>query len=549
MRIDWAQTLIGLHQGFDDHQDPSSRLGYAMRLGRIAGIVASMTLLCLGMAVLPFLAPEATLNYGLVFSGSLLAHAVGFVLLLRASPDHPCLPGLSNVLAIPFMTMAGVSTGMILAFAGLLLCEVVWQNRVRRSQEAANWFLPLCCIGIVLLARPETGLESVVILCALLPFSITLVALLPKRRGRNMPSGVRDRKAQALLKVALERLPGTQLLCNIMGVIMPDHAGTQAGFNADDGEFGPSLMDAVLIVDRPPLLQALSRAVHAGEASAPFHIRLRGCSTSDAGTGFVPHLCRVVPAEGVHAHAIVVLEPVAEERGSACIAETQLASGLHDAVSPFNAGLGYLEMLCDPALALDDIGTIRHYAGNARNAVQAAHRNNVLMGRWLRLMQRKTAEPARALSLMALLNDAMRALNLAQDESGLLIRGEREALVMIDEDAARFAVMVLLRGGLVNHRHGTGLCLDVAAVPEGVRLSLSLDEAPQADMFQSALEEAVTGFGTFRFERAADHVAMTIRPLAMAGGVHRLGAGKAASSRIERPHRVSRPSNGRMKSA
>jgi hypothetical protein len=172
---------------------------------------------------------------------------------------------------------------------------------------------------------------------------------------------------------------------------------------------------------------------------------------------------------------------------------------MHDAVAPFNASLGYLELIADPKLAPRDLASYRHYAGEARGAMLEAHRNTALMGRWLKLLAGPAAPVRERVEMVRLAQDALRFILAAEGGEGAVsLTGEpAEAPAELPADAARFAIGVMLRGALQDHP-GAALEMSVATIGADVQVVLRRADGGslaggREDMFQMALEQAATG--------------------------------------------------------
>ncbi|MCZ8182101.1 MAG: hypothetical protein O9322_03955 [Beijerinckiaceae bacterium] len=511
MTIDWTQTLMGA-SALASHG--GSGMAAALAGRRLLGVLAGSLAMGLSLATLPFRGLEAVLPEWIGLSGVLAASVCGFVLLSRERPVSRLAGLFSGLLVLPFAAFAGVGLP-ILALLSLLSAALgladwlALRNRPRPARAIA---------GIAVLATIACFLQGPLDLAAVAPaIAMTVpLALGALRQPAAETIAIEPDPRRRLGR--LEALNGLLLRGGARQVLVVDQVGAldaegEAPFRRHllETHFPErSVVAATLIADRVPLLQALSRAIHEDRTTEGLVLRLR---RDPAGAGFpLPprydrYTCTVAPLPGEPGLAIFLYEPaerVAAEPSPARKGDPALLSrALHDSVAPFNAGLGFLEMLADPRLAPRDPATTRDFAAEAHKAIGEAHRNTHLMGRWLRALQDGPDEPADILP-NRLLSDGIRALNLreAQDR-GLLAVTAPAGLpaARLPLPAARFAVEIMLRRAMAREgarlewlRDGADLLVTCHAPPS--------DEAPMADPFEAALCEALAGESGIGFSAA-----------------------------------------------
>lgn len=528
MRIDWTQTLIGSSappQEPSAHRAGGTESGGIYEASRLAGVLAASTLVGLAIITMPGRGATAALADILGLSGLLVAHVVGFSILGRSGVR---LAAMSALLAYPFAIAGGASAPVMIALALLLLLDVAL-SATRAGGHRIAVMSSFAVAGFVttatlLFAAPGWG-GGMLLLAALAPIGASTILRLRRPVPDAKPQAeIELARLTALLDASMRGGARQILVTDIVGALDKSEAG---GFESRlVAEIFPegSLVAATLIADRVALLNALSRAVHAGETTDKIEIRLR---REPVGAGYpVPprydaFTCAVHPMPGVEGRAVVTLEPVAAQAshdvvgGNACEIEAiggpnaaLLARGLHDCNAPFNAGLGFLEMIADPRLAPRDIATYRDFAAEAHKAISEAHRNSVLLGRWLRNAQaiREKDEAVAEIAPGRLVADAVRVLNLRDAVERGEIRLVEEGtlpLARLSLVAARFATETLLRFAFGHH----GSVVHAAQVGHDLMLTCRLAGSEPEDMrvdgFQQALEGAAEAFGAVRFETGA----------------------------------------------
>jgi cell cycle sensor histidine kinase DivJ len=534
MRIDWNETLIGAESaGTEPVPRATARVLASLRLGRLAGILASALLLAGAFILLPSGSASA-LSFLTAASGLLLANVLGFVALDRL--------GTRGVLAARIAAFSGLMPAAVLSFPAaigmmaVLACESLWQREAARARTEWLSALAVGALGIVGIAIAYTRLSpfaSALLIASLVPLMVSAVRLFALRSLAEAEQRRTDRMNRAFIDLALSRLPERQLVVDAAGRVEP--LGPDATFArrlAAEQFAGADLIETVLIADRPKVLQALSDVLHRDAGSLT--VIARTCDPM-ADQRLQPptyraHRLTMIAAPGIADRAIVLVES-AERRNrqddKAVIVgptgtlvealrpqspDTELlARALHDSVSPFNAGLGYLEMITDPRLAPQEIGPMRHYAGEAAAAIREAHRNATLMGRWLKLDALGDNPRSEHLKLADAVTDMMRALHLVGPPSPIEFRlapDISELSLSAVPDRVRFAIAVYLRGLAALGQKGGRITLH--ARHEGADLHLAAVIEPQprnraaGDMFQLALERVAKRHANVRFELAPD---------------------------------------------
>lgn len=540
MRIDLAQTLLGdvasRGQAVATRSGTDVRSEQAARIMRGAGVLIAALFIGIAIATLPARGSSVSVTDILALSGVLLAQASGLFLL---TPErlHLRAAAFSAMLALPFATLAGFDAATIIALGLVLALDVaaVLLLRDRLALRRVAFAAGLGIMGIAL-TRNEPALGAFAVLVAALA-PLAAAALMPAAGPAAQPHFDPLTRFNALLGMALTARSRQLLVTDSVGVI--DNGADPAFARLLTAQEFPdnSLTSAVLIADRVLLLDALSRAIHKREGTEALEIRLR---LDPAGAGFpspprfVPHRVAVQPLPESENRAIVMIEAIGETASHEPVAtelrapdiSPVLARALHDSTAPFNAGLGYLEMIADPRLSPRDINTYRDFAAEAHKSVLEAYRNTVLLGRWVKLLHSHPEERAERASLMPrrMVNDAIRALNLREAEDrGELRIAEAESLpaVSLPPALARFAVEIFLReaqyGGTAKvtiARDGDDLVLtSCRAVPDEAQGN----EQGNEDVFRKVIEDAVAaaapgirfrsdidGLRELRFEAAFD---------------------------------------------
>ena len=392
----------------------------------------------------------------------------------------------------------------------LVVLDVVALHLAARSRFAAvapagvAFLVALSTFGF---GKPGMG-GALLVLCALVPTLLTAFLRVSQREENKAGLAATEiARLNALLQASAEGGTRQMLVTDIVGTLDPLAAkGFEQHLHAEMFPEG-SVVSATLIADRVQLLNALSRAIHNSERTESLRLRVR---RDPAGAGYpVPPRydaveCSVYPMPGVADRAVVALGlSCAEASESPSIVATSglpdaavLARAMHDCTAPFNAGLGFLKMIADPRLAPRDITTYRDFAAEAHKAISEAHRNSVLLGRWLRQV-RAAEEPFEAAEIAParLVQDGIRGLNLrdAVDRGELrVVEAESLPAVSVALVQTRFAVEVLLRfaqgqarSEIRLSRQGHDLVLTCRVIGEDA-------DDVAIDAFQEALEKAAS---------------------------------------------------------
>lgn len=553
MRIDWTQTLIGALATADEARSAAAERDgggaglplTGLMVARLSGVLAAVAAMGLVIAVAALPSGAGAVHFadlvalaGLISAGVASLFAMAHFGARRGAPAALC-----GFIALPFAFLAGLSAPALVLMATLLVMDCAMMS-LSGGQAPLRRSLVVLAGAILLtgLVATMARLGEVILLAvAFVPFAMTAML---KPAARNAEPARRESRAElAALTGMARRGPDSLVLAtDIVGSI---DAGAETDFQrelvARDFPEG-SLVTAILIADRVSLLNALSRAIHDGEASPPLALRLR---REPAGAGypvpprFEPVTCHVFPAPGIEGRAIVAIEPAPAEpvaepapratAGTAPDAALVLRA-LHDCNAPFNAGLGFLEMIADPRLEPRDIATWRDFAAEAHKAITEAHRNSVLMGRWLRARDADEAAAA-PIQPAKLVQDAIRALNLrdAMERGEIRVSGEDLPPARLPLASARFAMEVLLRGAhqagpvrIEMARHGADLVFACRHEAE---------DGPEPDAFQRAVEQAAAQ-GGIRFQRGAEGVSLHFAEAFLAAETITAPAGMADAVRL-----------------
>lgn len=500
MTIDWTQTLMGnsalaIHGG--------SGLAASLAGRRLLGVLAGSLAMGLSLATLPFRGLTDVLPEWIGLSGVLAASVCGFVLLSRERPVTQMAGLFSGLLVLPFAAFAGVEFTIIalLSLLAAALGLADWLALQQRPVPARLVAGTAVLAAIACFLQGPLDLASVAPAMAMaMPLALAAFRQPPVAAPVAVPDpGRRLGRLEALNGLLVRDAARQVLVVDQVGGL---EAAGEAPFRRHllEAQFPEgSIIAATLIADRVPLLQALSRAIHEGQPTEGLALRLR---RDPAGVGFpMPprfdrYACAVAPLPNEPGLAAFLFEPAdsaaAEAPPARKVDSALLARALHDSVAPFNAGLGFLEMIADPRLAPRDPASWRDFAAEAHKAIGEAHRNTHLMGRWLRAIQDGPDEQADILP-HRLLSDAIRALNLrdAQDK-GLLAVTAPAGLpaARLPLPAARFAVEIMLRRAMAREgarlewlREGPDLLVVCHGAPSG--------EALPVDPFEAALCQAL----------------------------------------------------------
>lgn len=532
MRIDWAQTLIGSSISANDGSaghvgETTAPERAAVALGalsgaRLVGVLATMAFVGLAIAALPLRGSTTTFSDILALSGLLVANVLGFLVLGRYGSRGIVLSAGVGLLALPFAIAAGVSVPIIAALAllvildGAMMLMTRWSRRIGPVALAIGACFALA--GILGFSEPRFG-DAVLLAAALGPIAaMALTRIDDPLVSASRRSEAETARLSALLSVMMPDAERQPFVTDIVGTI---DWGNEAGFRQHlVAELFPegSIVSATLIADRVILLQALSHAVREGKSSESLSIRVR---REPIGAGypmpprFEPFHCAIFPMPGVADRAIVTLRPADEDADNkiqnghpASGQDTALlARALHDCTAPFNAGLGFLEMIADPRLAPRDVVTYRDFAAEAHKAISEAHRNSVLLGRWLRMQNMGADDAAQCVEMAParLVSDALRALNLRDATERGEIRVDDHAplpAARLPLDAARFGVEILLRYALSSAASTISLARAGSDLVVSCRIHDDKEHPARPDAFQLALEARAAAMGAGSFASA-----------------------------------------------
>lgn len=531
MRIDWTQTLLGPEGQFGTAEGAASARLPARAIllaGRMAGLLGAVLIFVAAIAASPVMGKlGARMEEMLAVSGLLVVQVIGFAMARQIGPKG--LGVLTALSGLQVLLLAGLSPqpGVLLATAALVLAELIAIVMLLKDRRAAS--AGFCVAGVV------AGLGAMVLamaepLAAALVAGIAIpsLAMLPLTlaKGHQLaPQAARPSSLAALLDVALSRFPGPVLIVDGVGQVQQTEQRATFSEHLRAAVLpGGSLTETLLVVDRPVLLQALSRAIHDHLPSENLVLRLREAGQERQ---YGPKLCSIWPVAGLPGRALVLIadepagmEAVSTELGPQGHDQALIQRAMHDAVSPFNAGLGYLELIADPRLAPRDLASTRHYAQEARSALIEAHRNTALMGRWLKLLTAPQPMARERVDLCRMAQDAARIFTSAEgDAAPIEIDAETgQAHAEIGAEVARFAIGVLLRRAI---QAGDRVRMDLMTAGTDAIIRVRPIGAAKAahrgeDLFQMALEQAAQGLAPMRFMDSAGEHSLVLRGVAVA---------------------------------
>lgn len=526
MRIDWTQTLLGPDGQFGTEDAASSARLPARAIllaGRMAGLLGAVLIFVGAVAVSPLMGRfGARTEEMLAVAGLLVVQVIGFAIARQIGPKG--LATLATICGLQVLLLAGLSPrpAVLLAVCVLVLAEQIAIAMLLRDRRALA--AGFCGAGVMAGAVAMALAASEPFVAALVAgIAIPSLAMLPLTlaRGQNLaPQAAQPSSLAALLDVALSRFPGPVLIVDGVGhVQQAEQQATFAEHLRTAIVPGGSFTETLLVVDRPVLLQALSRAIHDQLPSENVSLRMREAGQEGH---YGPRLCSIWPVAGLPGRALVLIvdQPKGQEHpvdpsSSQGADQALIQRAMHDAVSPFNAGLGYLELIADPRLAPRDLASTRHYAQEARSALIEAHRNTALMGRWLKLLTAPQPMPREQVDLVRMAQDAARIFTSAEGDSARIEIDTGAAPLHADiaGDIARFAIGVLLRGSM-QASEGVQISMTTTGTDAIIRVRPigAVKAAPRSeDLFQMALEQAVQGLAPMRFIDGAGEHSLVLR--------------------------------------
>lgn len=508
----------------------SARPQASLVAGRLAGILAAAGALGLVFALFPLRTPAGTRADGLALACVLVVLGLGYAAAMLKPSARRLLP-LLTLTALPVALLWQAVPLAALAFAALvLIAAAVEASLLGKARRLA---LPLGALAVpALVALAVFSRQPGAVLAGLSLLVPALVAAHLAFKGTTPVVRPEADEPQALLPALLHAalacesrvLAVTGLTGVIDAALTPDAEPLLTRF--PEG----SLVEATLIADRVGLMQLLSQAAH-GKAPGAMTLRLRegpGGAGYAGALAYAPVQLRAF-ALPERADRVAVVIETAVPGAPASLAPRQaaapshLARALHDSMAPFNAGMGFLELVADPRLAPRDFNTLHDFAAEAHKAMVEAHRNAVLLGQWLRLSQdeayanqRSEATPRR------LLTETLRLLNLEEMErrGDLRVDPAFDAPVsfLMPINVVRFALAGLLRFGLGAARIDLELSEEAGDLVITLRRSEMPDHHHAPDAMQKGVEDAAAQAGNLLFEPAGE-------------GVRRLCLSRVAASR------------------
>jgi hypothetical protein len=512
MAIDWTKTLMGQDGHFASGEGREHALSVLMA-GRMAGLLGAVFLIVSSIALLPWsLGGSLALDGSMILSILLIVQVIGFAALQKFRAAGWRTVAALSILEFLMVKAAGAQGYALLAAAAILAGDRLALMLVAKARS--RWLaVGALALGLTAglggvfsaLVRPDVA----ALLVALAIPSLTMLPLLIAQGNRRAQSGALARRREAAIREkALMELALPLMVVDQSGQFEPIGADADFETHLLRAPVEGSLADATLVIDRPQLLQALSKAIHDRVPTRGLSLRLRDLDPVQVAPLFIARQVSVLPLDEMPHHALVMVSeaPAAQptirsEEAGALLARADSAliqRALHDATAPFNASLGYLELMSDPALAPRDLASMRHYAGEARNALIEAHRNTNLMGRWLKLISGASSRQPERQDLVKLAHDAARLLGLADQAAVTLVWDSPAGGIPVEmaPDAARFALAVLLRPLAMDAATGASLRISLRASGADLLMVARLSEAaghakpPGEDMFQMALDQA-----------------------------------------------------------
>lgn len=509
MRIAATQRFFG---SIIPQPDEAARPNAQLVAGKLAAILAAAGALGLVIALFPLRASAATRADVLALAPVLAVQGLAYaVAMLKGARPLPVL----TLAALPAALVWQATPLAALAFAAtVVLAAAMEACLVAGARRAVLPLAALCLPALVTLAvfsrQPGATLAGLTLLVpALLAWRLAVAHPVSMHAA---PADDANPLLPTLLNAALSSEARVLAVTSLTGVI--DEALTPGVAPLLERFPGGSLVEATLIADRVALMQLLSEAAH-GKAPAPVALRLRegpGGAGYASAQAYAPVLLRAFALPHTADRVAVLVEPAvaAPQVGAAprqVTAPAQLARALHDSMAPFNAGMGFLEMVADPRLAPRDFNTLHDFAAEAHKAMVEAHRNSVMLGQWMRLSQdeayaaqRSEATPRR------LLTETLRMLNLEEMErrGDLLVDAAFEAPLSyaLPINAARFGLACLLRFGLGAARAELELAEEAGDLVITLRRIEPQDHHHAPDAMQKGVEEAAAQAGNLLFEEA-----------------------------------------------
>lgn len=481
--------------------------------GKLGAVLLGAAALGLVFALYPLRAPSATRMDVLLIGMAVLAQGAGYAAatLVSRPAAGAFLPFLS-LLAAPaafFLSSDALAAGSFLMVVTLGVALELCLVRANKT-----YILPLAALAVPMLvalavSSPAWGAVVAAVLVLGAPVGGAYVhSPAASATGVGVPVAGGAEISKNLLITALAPEGRRLVVTDTMGKI--DEALTpERGEAFAEG----SLTEATLIADRVNLLHAMAETARGHAPREPMTLRLRegrGGAGYPMAAQFASYIVRFSAVPAHPGRVAVLMEPaqapeVAEVTPAATANVSLLARALHDSLAPFNAGMGFLEMVADPRLAPRDFMALHDFAAEAHKAMGEAHRNAVLLGLWMRIYQDEAHARARTeVAPRRLLTEVLRLMNLEEMEKrgDLVGDGSFDGPVAytLHINAVRFALATLLRFGM-GAAH-----VDLAMAEEAGDLVFVLtrreggDHPATTDAFQHALEEAAARMGDTAFE-------------------------------------------------
>jgi hypothetical protein len=521
--------LFGLPvSGGDDSAPKAWHIPHAPRMVRLAGALLGMVLLAGTLALAPLFGLTQVTQPLFAFAGLLLGN-VAVIALERCLPARGDSPSPIALFPLSFILVFAASSGVSLGVFGVLVllvsCDLILHLAVQRQRALhlmelgmiAGASLVAALAGLVL-AWPDGAaclLIGGVYLPVLLGLLIQSSMVMRAEQGQGDTLIVQG----AFLKAALHGQPATLAVVDRAGMI--ETATTGHGMQCANISPllapGQCIADAVMVADRVPLFHAISEGIHTSRVTEGVLVRLREVMPAEGykqPPRFFAHHVSIMPVEGLAGRVMLSLIPAPDEDAAEKPVAVHLsARAVHDFVSPFNAGLGFLEMLADPNLTPQDGAITRQYAAKAHEAVMRGYHNAILLARGIACADHQADgtphTPPQPVGQV--LRDAVQALARSDMAGNRLILATKglDSYALRNPDAVRLAIQIMLRSGLHAAPAGESLILEARQDGgEGCHILLSLEKKgqwnwPQPDAFDASLDAIGANLCGGRYARHA----------------------------------------------
>lgn len=531
--LSWNDRLLRLQSVGSFLAFPEERGGASLPIARILGAMVSILMLGTVLALLPLRGYAASMADLIACAGILLFN----VMILAGSQflrgrGYELFAVISLLIAGCFSVLAGISYPVTACVAVLLVLDYLLHRKTVNLIEIGLYGGVATSVFIFALMQAWPASSASLMLFAIyIPVLAGLYSRTNQLYEQGRQRGENSALDSAFLTAALESNNQILLMVDRSGMIEASTLHLNEGAQKRQGEpaeYDPALLapglylgDAILISDRVALFQAISDAIHKGITREDVLIRLREVMPEGGYTHppcFIAHAMRVTAMKEISSRAIITLKPIEEAAAQPAQARPSLqisARAVHDFVSPFNASLGFLEILMDEKLAPKGEASSREFAQKAHQAVMAAFRNATLLAKAITVQDHAQNKPEGTKQMFsALLHDAMREMGMHSQAGGNAVHiecGSAGDRFVIEPDKLRFALQVMLTIGLNAAKEGDKLALVAAADDEAdcqimLRISATARGAlPLADGFEQVLEKMMMELTGGQFSRHQTH--------------------------------------------